>query len=775
MFHKGSKIYFQAPDVAVSAGSATGPPHNIRQDENEEPDRLVFARLIKKMQSYHPSRDFELVEKAYNLARTAHMGQKRKSGEPYIIHPLEVACILAELELDRETITAGILHDIIEDTDYDYQYIKENFSEEIANLVDGVTKLEKLHHKNSTENKELEQAENYRKMFLAMSNDIRVIIIKIADRLHNLRTLKFMPEEKQRRIAQESLDIYAPLAGRLGIAVWRREMEDLSFRYSNNENYYQLKNKIQTKLNERMQYVDEIVHTLKVAMQQHNIGGNVDGRAKHFFSIYKKMKNSGKSLEQIHDLFAVRIIVDTEVQCYEALGVAHSLYKPIPERFKDYISAPKSNMYQSLHNSLIGPNGITFEIQIRTVDMHQTAENGIAAHWKYKEGKKHNAGAYSNESEKNAEEKLSWLKQILEWQKETPDNQEFLDALKGDLDVYAEYVHVFTPQGKVLILAKGSTCIDFAYAIHSAVGNKMAGARVNQKMEPKDYILKNGDQVEILTSQNVKGPTSEWLKIAKTSQAKNKIKQWLKKEDKEESIAKGKDILEKSAKRTGVAFSQLMTTEREKSLLARFSMKDIDVLYAAVGRGDIKEKTIINRLYDDHLQSIQKEPEQLLEEINKKAKHGNKTEQKGDVIIMGEENLSTRFSRCCGPVPGDEIVGFVTRGRGVTVHRTDCINIINLDPMEKSRLVEAHWNNDKKSQVFYVELNILCDNMGLITPVNQVFSKNDFQVQSFVARQAQDAGYIFSVAINVSDRDELDFISGKLKGVKGVFEVDRIQ
>jgi len=732
----------------------------------------LFNSLLRKMRTYHPSSDFTLVEKAFRLADHAHKGQKRKSGEPYIIHPLEVATILAELELDRETVAAGILHDIIEDTDYTYQDIKGMFSKEVADLVDGVTKLEQYAAKKNEASKEEEQAENYRKMFLAMANDIRVIIIKIADRLHNLRTLKFMPEHKQIRIAQESLDIYAPLAGRLGIAALRREMEDLSFRYSNNQAYYELKDKISMKRNERMKYVEDIEQGIKKALSEHGVVAKVEGRPKHFFSIYKKMKNQNKAIEQIFDLFAVRIILDTDDknECYTAMGAVRSVFTPLPDRFKDYIATPKSNDYQSLHDSLIGPGGEPFEVQIRTTSMHRVAEYGIAAHWKYKE---------SVDGTDGSESKLAWLREILEWHKDTPDNQEFLEALKGDLDVYTEYVHCFTPKGEVKILIKGSSCIDFAYAIHSAVGNKMTAARVNHKIEPKDYVLKNGDQIEIVTSQNSKGPTAAWLKIAKSSQAKNKIKQWLKKENKEESLAKGREMLEKAAKRKGqwCTLSKLLTPEAERIVLERHSYRDFDTLCASIGRGAIRENTIINRLYEEYLlqnPEPAQNPEDIIAEVNRAPKQKERIHT-GDVIIHGKDDLAIRFSKCCGPVPGDEIVGFTTRGRGVTIHRTDCLNIINLPEDEARRLIfDVQWNSKKESNHnFYVELNIICDSMSLIAKITEVFGKMAIEIKNLNARQNNEEA-IISAAISVPNRDELENISKKLLSLKGIHAVDRI-
>ena len=744
------------------------------EDDIKSADEL-FDELIAKMKAYHPSSNFTLVEKAFKLAKDAHKGQYRKSGEPYIIHPVMVALILADLELDRETIAAGILHDIIEDTDYTYDDLVSMFSEEVANLVDGVTKLNKYAAKRDMSNKVEEQAENYRKMFLAMAHDIRVILIKIADRLHNLRTLKFMPPDKQQSIAQESLDIYAPLAGRLGIATLRRELEDLSFRYSNAHDYYELKSKISMKRAERLKHVEDIETGIKDALAERGISARVEGRPKHFFSIYKKMKTQNKTIDEIFDLFAVRIILDTEDknQCYNALGAVRSVFIPIPERLKDYVAIPKNNGYQSLHDSLISRSGEIFEVQIRTRAMHRVAEYGIAAHWKYKEKAEGDEGDSS-------EMKLNWLREILQWHKDTPDNHEFLKELKGDLNVYTEQVHCFTPNGEVKILVKGSTCIDFAYAIHSAVGNRMIGAKVNYEIKPKEYVLKNGEQVEILTSQNAKGPTADWLKIAKTGQAKNKIKQWLKKEDKEESLAKGMFLLERAAKRKGTTLAKLLTPQNEKFILNRYSYKDFDTLCASVGRGAIRENTIINRLYEEYLlqHPVTVDPQTVVSEINKAAEAKQKDQRGkshiGDVIIRGEHNLAMRYSKCCGPVPGDEIVGFITRGRGVSIHRTDCINIKNISVDESKRLIEAVWNVEEKSgHNFYVELNIVCDSMNLITSVTQVFGKMAVAIEALNARQVGDEA-IFTAAVSVKDRDELDKVSAKLSALKGVHQVDRI-
>ena len=569
-------------------------------------EEQLYQELIEKMKTYHPTKDFDMVEKAYRLAVDAHKDQKRKSGEPYIIHPLKVAYILAELELDRETIIAGILHDVIEDTVYSYEDISRLFSEEIAILVDGVTKLGKL----SYSTKEEIQAENYRKMFLAMAKDIRVILIKLADRLHNMRTLDFMTPAKQKEKAQETLDIYAPLAHRLGISKIRTEMEDLCFKYLNPDAYFDLETKIEKKRIERESFVNNIVQDVQAKMDEAGIKGKIEGRSKHFFSIYKKMVNQNKTLDQIYDLFAVRAIVDSVRDCYGVLGIVHTMYKPMPGRFKDYIAMPKSNMYQSLHNTLIGPSGEPFEIQIRTWEMHRTSEYGIAAHWKYKEGKT------GDKSMKKEEAKLAWLRQILEWQKDMSDNKEYLDTIKLDLNIFTDQVYAFTPQGDVIQLAKGSTPIDFAYMIHSAVGNKMVGARVNNKMVPIYWTIQNGDIVEIMTSQNSKGPSRDWLGIVRTSQARTKIKQWFKAEEKEENIVRGKEILAADMRKKGFQPQELLRPEWVEIVLNKYDFKNWDALTAAVGYGGLKEGQVVNRLRDEYLKEKRKQQDRKSTRLN---------------------------------------------------------------------------------------------------------------------------------------------------------------
>lgn len=732
----------------------------------------LYKELIDKMNTYHPTKEFDIIEKAYRLAVEAHKDQKRKSGEPYIIHPLKVAYILAELELDKETITAGILHDTIEDTPYTYENIVELFSEEVANLVDGVTKLGKL----SYSTKEEMQAENYRKMFMAMAKDIRVILIKLADRLHNMRTLNYMTEAKQREKAQETLDIYAPLAHRLGISKIRTEMEDLCFKYLNPDAYEDLKEKIERKQIEREDFVKSIVNDLKQRMEQSGIKGKVVGRSKHFFSIYKKMVNQNKTLDQIYDLFAVRAIVDTVRDCYGVLGVVHTMYTPMPGRFKDYIAMPKPNMYQSLHNTLIGPEGEPFEVQIRTWDMHRTSEYGIAAHWKYKEGGKNNANKKGN----SEEAKLTWLRQILEWQKDMSDNKEYLDTIKLDLNIFNDQVYAFTPQGKVVSLPKGSTTIDFAYMIHSAVGNKMVGARVNNKMVSIEYKIQNGDRIEILTSQNSKGPSRDWLSVVKSSQARTKINQWFKKEFKEENILKGRELIEKDMKKKNYVPSELLKTEWMQIVLNKFGFRDWDALCAAVGHGGVKEGQVTNRLAEEYLREKKKQEDQnvLFDALNNDiVQKLERHKSKSGVVVKGIGDVAVRFSKCCNPVPGDEIVGFVTRGRGVTIHRTDCINVMNLTEDDRHRLIEAEWDVEGKGMAnvsYLASIRIVgTDRVGLMMEVSKVFTDEDVSVKSLTIKTTKTTA-IFDVAIEVKGKEQLEKIIKRLMKLNDILEIERV-
>ena len=741
-----------------------------------EIDEQLYKELIDKIKTYHPSDDFSMVEKAYKLAVEAHKEQKRKSGEPYIIHPLKVAYILAELELDMETITAGILHDIIEDTPYTYEDIAHLFSEEIAALVDGVTKLGKL----SYTTKEEAQAENYRKMFLAMAKDIRVILIKLADRLHNMRTLNYMTPEKQREKAQETLDIYAPLAHRLGISKIRSEMEDLCFKYLNPDAYFDLAAKIQKKKEERDQFVQSMVQELQTKMNEAGIKGKVYGRTKHFFSIYKKMVNQNKTLDQIYDLFAIRALVDSVKDCYAVLGIVHTAYTPMPGRFKDYIAMPKPNMYQSLHNTLIGPHGQVFEVQIRTWEMHRTSEYGIAAHWKYKEGR---ANEKSSKAQKSEEAKLACLRQIMEWQKDMSDNKEYLDTIKLDLNIYSTQVYAFTPQGDVIQLTKDSTPIDFAYMIHSAVGNKMVGARVNNKIVPLDHKIQNGDIVEIITSQNSKGPNRDWLAIVKTAQARTKIKQWFKKEEKEENIIRGREMILADIKKKGYQPQDLLRPEWEEIVLVKYDFKTWDALLAAVGYGGMKEGQVVNRLKDEYLKEKRKTQtaEDALKDFEKTIdqKPVKKHKSKSGVVVEGIGDVAVRFSKCCSPVPGDEIIGFVTRGRGVTIHRTDCINVINLSNEERGRLINAEWDTQfakgESNTSYLAELKVVAnDRVGLIVEISRQLADDDISVKGFNVRTTKDMQAILNVTIEIKTKEQLERVVTRLKNLRDVTEVERV-
>ncbi|MDR1560684.1 MAG: bifunctional (p)ppGpp synthetase/guanosine-3',5'-bis(diphosphate) 3'-pyrophosphohydrolase [Clostridiales bacterium] len=725
----------------------------------------LYSELIEKISQYHPSQDLSIIEKAYLTALDAHKDQLRKSGEAYIIHPLSVSIILAELQLDLESIEAGLLHDVIEDSPYSYNDIANMFSEEVAQLVDGVTKLEKLPYTS----KEEEQAENFRKMFIAMAKDIRVILIKIADRLHNMRTLKYQPEYKQKEIAQETLDIYAPLVHRLGISTLRYELEDLCFKYLHSEEYHELAEKINRKLSERQAFVNRVVVEIRGLVESEGIEASVDGRPKHFFSIYKKMVSQEKTLDQIYDLFAVRVIVSDVRDCYEVLGIVHTMYKPITRRFKDYIAMPKTNRYQSLHTTLISQEGEPFEVQIRTYEMHKTAEYGIAAHWKYKEGK---GGQVNPDSE---EAKLTWLRQILEWQRELSDNKEFMEALKVDLNVFKDHVYCFTPKGEVISLINGANPIDFAYAIHTAVGNKMIGARVNGKIVTIDYALSTGDRVEIITSQNSKGPSPNWLKLVKTSQARSKINAWFKRENREDNIAKGRDLLDKEAKRRYLRLSELLSDERLNIVLNKFNAADLDSLCASVGYGGIKESQVISKLFEEYQKENVKEPETLALDTKDSAARDRK--KKSGIVVKGVGDVNVRFSKCCSPVPGDEIVGFVTRGRGISVHRTDCANIINMDEIDRRRLLEAEWQLPDKSAngVHYrAELRIVgMERVGFLLDISRVIAEAHISVKDMSARTVNNEA-IITLSLEITSREELDHIRIRLRRISGVHEIERV-
>ena len=730
---------------------------------------VLYQELIKSVKKYHPSTDISMIEKAYKVASEAHKDQKRKSGEPYIIHPLCVAIILADLELDKETIVAGLLHDAVEDTWMTYEEVEKEFGSEVALLVDGVTKLGQLSY---SKDKVEVQAENLRKMFLAMAKDIRVILIKLADRLHNMRTLQYMRPEKQQEKARETMDIYAPIAMRLGISKIKVELDDLSLKYLKPDVYYDLVEKVALRKSAREAFVNSIVKQVKQHMEDANIKAQVDGRVKHFFSIYKKMVNQDKTIDQIYDLFAVRIIVDTVKDCYAALGVIHEMYKPIPGRFKDYIAMPKANMYQSLHTTLIGPNGQPFEIQIRTFEMHKTAEYGIAAHWKYKEtsdGKKPG---------KSEEEKLNWLRQILEWQRDMSDNREFMSLLKNDLDLFADSVYCFTPQGDVKTLPNGSTPIDFAYSVHSAVGNKMVGARVNGKLVPIEYKIKNGDRIEIITSQNSQGPSRDWLKIVKSTQAKNKINQWFKKELKEDNILKGKDMLNQYAKTKGFKPGLYTKPQYMESVMHKYGFRDWDSVLAAIGHGGLKEGQVFNKLMEAYDKENQKNltDEQVLEATGEAQEKLHVTKNKGGIVVKGIHDVAVRFSKCCSPIPGDEIVGFVTRGRGITIHRTDCVNVLNMSEMDRSRLIEAEWQptDNKGSEKYMAEIQVYANNRtGLLVDLSKIFTERKIDMRSINSRTSKQEKATISISFEIGSKEELSSLVAKIRQVESVIDVER--
>ena len=723
--------------------------------------------LEDRIRVYHPAQDLEMVEKAYRVAEQAHEGQFRQSGEPYVIHPIQVANYLADLELDLETIIAGLLHDVVEDTYLTLDEIRDMFGQDVATLVDGVTKLKQL--KYETNDKVEIQAENYRKLFLAMAKDIRVILIKLADRLHNMQTLEYKSQEKQKEIARETLDIYAPIAHRLGISKIKVELEDLSLKFLEPDIYYDLVQKINRKRSERESFVENIVHEMQEALDKVDIHAQVYGRPKHFFSIYRKMVKKNYSLDQIYDLFAVRIIVDSVKDCYGSLGVIHDMYTPMPGRFKDYIAMPKANMYQSLHTTLIGHAGEPFEVQIRTIDMHRTAEYGIAAHWKYKE-----QGGSGTVTE---EEKLNWLQKVLEWQQDLSDNKDFLNALRVDFDAFQESVYAFSPRGDVLELPAGSTPIDFAYQIHSAVGNKMVGARVNGRIVTLNYEIKNGDRVEIITSQNSRGPSMDWLNIVKSTQARTKINQWFRQEHKADNIIKGKSAIEDYCKNKNIELSDILQVKYQEKVLKKYNFPDWDSLMAAVGHGGIKEGQVVNRL----LEEINKEKEanktddDVLAELRRS--HDHYDIPKGSIKVKGIDDVAVRFSKCCSPVPGDEIVGFVTRGRGVSIHRTDCINVLCMEENERTRLIDAEWIDSSESgeeKEFTTEINIYTVNrQGMLFDISKIFNEAKIDLKGVNVRINKQGKATVTMQFGIRSKEQLAWITAKLRNVEGVIDIER--
>ncbi len=730
---------------------------------------VLYEQLIASVLKYHPSTDTTLIAKAYGIAKEAHEGQKRKSGEPYIIHPLCVGIILAELELDKETIVAGLLHDVVEDTVMTPEEITKEFGAEVELLVDGVTKLDRLSY--SKDKLEM-QADNLRKMFLAMAKDIRVVLIKLADRLHNMRTLKYMRPEKQVEIARETMDIYAPIAQRLGISKIKIELDDLALKYVQPDVYYDLVEKINLRKSERETYVNNIVKDVKHHVDEANIPCEITGRFKHFFSIYKKMKNQDKTLDQIYDLFAVRIIVEQVQECYAVLGVIHEMYKPIPGRFKDYIAMPKPNMYQSLHTTLIGPMGQPFEVQIRTYEMHKTAEFGIAAHWKYKET------SDGKRVEKQEEEKLSWLRQVLEWQTDMSDSTEFMNSVKNDFDLFSENVYCFTPTGDVKNLPHGSTTIDFAYSIHSAVGNKMVGARVNGKLVPIDYVIENGDRIEIVTSQNSNGPSRDWLNIVKSSQARSKINQWFRNELKEDNILKGKELLLQYCKMRCLSFPEISKTEYLEAVMRRYGFRDWESVLAAIGHGGLKEGQVANRLAEEYRKAnkLKVTDAQVMSSVSENKERVHIAKSKSGIVVKGIHDVAVRFSGCCSPIPGDEIVGYVTRGRGVSIHRTDCINMINLPEEERMRLIDAEWqgNEGESKGVYSADIQIFANNrVGLLVDISRIFTERNIDIRSINTRTNKSGMATIDLSFGVRSRDELASVVEKLRQIESVVDIRR--
>lgn len=730
---------------------------------------VLYNKLIETIRQYHPSSDLSDIERAYKVAKEAHEGQFRKSGEPYIIHPLCVAIILAELELDKESIIAGLLHDVVEDTVMTSEDVAREFGDEVALLVDGVTKLTQLNYQHD---KIEVQAENLRKMFLAMAKDIRVIMIKLADRLHNMRTMQYQSPAKQVEKSRETMDIYAPIAHRLGISKIKVELDDLSMKYLMPDTYNDLVKQVDINRPGREAFIKSIIKEVGMHISNAGIEAEIDGRVKHFFSIYRKMVNQNKTLDQIYDIFAVRIKVDTVKDCYAALGVIHEMYKPIPGRFKDYIAMPKPNMYQSLHTTLIASNGQPFEVQIRTYEMHRIAEYGIAAHWKYKEGK-------TGESDKSEEAKLSWLRQILEWQRDMSDNKEFLSSIKNDLNLFSDSVYCFTPTGDVKTLPAGSNPIDFAYSIHSAVGNKMVGARVNGKLVNIDYEIKNGDRIEIITSQNSKGPSSDWLSMVKSTQARNKINQWFKQELKEDNIIKGKELISNYCKSKGIVLSEINKPEFVEKALRKYGYKDWNAVLAAVGHGALKEGQIVNKLNEEYQKTKKAEitDKQVLDSIVASESKEKEKEKKGKggIVVKGIHDVAVRFSKCCNPVPGDEIVGFVTRGRGISIHRTDCVNILNFPANERARLIEAEWEQtENKDEKYSAEINIYAGNRkGLIVDISRLFTEANIDVRFMNSRVNKKQLATINLGFVVSGKEELNRLIDNLRKIDGVTDIER--
>lgn len=722
-----------------------------------------FFEMIKK---YLNDNQVAFVHKAYDVAAKAHANQRRKSGEPYIIHPLGVATILAELQMDETTLAAAFLHDVVEDTETTLDQLKEMFGVKVADLVDGVTKLGKIEYIS----KEDQQIENYRKMFLAMAKDIRVIMIKLADRLHNMRTMKYMPVHKQQSISRETMEVYAPLAHRLGIYTIKWELEDLAFRYMEPEIYYDLVEQVKVKRREREAMIHEAMAEIKEHLDEQHIKCEIQGRPKNFYSIYKKMQRDHKELSEIYDLLAIRVLVDTVADCYGTLGVVHSLWRPIPGRVKDYIAVPKSNMYQSLHTTVLYHNGQPLEIQIRTFEMHRISEFGIAAHWRYKE-----SGGKSNMpsgGDKDFEAKLSWLRQLLEWHKDMSDSRDFVNTVK--MDVFADEVFVFTPRGDVIDLPVGSVPIDFAYRIHTDVGNRCVGAKVNGRIVPLDYKLSNGDIVEVITSKQATGPSRDWMNLVGSSDTRNKIRSWFKKERREENIAKGREMLEKETKRLGYDIKVLLKADKLKTVAASFRLDGEEALYASVGYGGVTLNGVMSKLVElykkEQKLTVTKDLSQLLAELKPrrskaKASHG--------ILVKGEEGIMVKLARCCNPIPGDPVIGYITRGSGISVHRTDCPNVLSNNPDEQRRLIEVSW--DITTDAVY-KVNIVInasDRPGMMADIMQVTSEAKLNINALNCRTDKHKNAYITMGLDISNLEQLDNIMNKIKRMKGVYSVER--
>ena len=720
-------------------------------------DFMPLDKLVQKVIHYNPDADLDLLRKAYDFADQFHAGQKRISGEPYIMHPVAVAIILADLELDMDTLVAGLLHDTVEDTGVTLEDLQKTFGLDIALLVDGVTKLSRLEYRSKMER----QVENLRKMFLAMARDIRVVLIKLADRLHNMRTLQYHQEHKQKEIAQETLEIFAPLAHRLGIYRLKWEMEDLAFRYTNPEKFYELSELVARTRDKREEYIHSTISTLRDKLDEVKINTEIQGRPKHLFSIYQKMQQQQLEFHEIYDIMAIRVLVDTVRDCYAVLGTAHTMWVPLPGRFKDYIAMPKSNLYQSLHTTVIGPQGDPLEIQIRTWEMHRTSEYGIAAHWRYKEGGRGG----------EADRKLSWLRQLLDWQKEVKDASEFMETLK--IDIFSDMVFVFTPRGDVMELPAGSTPLDFAYRVHTQVGHRCIGAKVNGKIVTLDYTLKNGNIVEVLTSKQSHGPGRDWLKIVKTPQAKNRIRQWFKKEQRDENIVRGREALEREIKKQGLD-ADTIKSDRLLEYGRKMNLVGLEDVYAAVGDGTVTASSLANKLREELTREVKKEQaeerlQDMLQETWTKPSWGKPTQ---GIRVRGVDNLLIKLAHCCNPVPGDEIVGYVTRGRGVSIHREDCHNVGSLlnDP---DRLVEVAWDRDFHSP-FQVRLEIeSADRAGLLSDVMAILTELRMSAPWVSARGRKDHTAVVEMILEVKDMEQLDYLVARLARVKDVYNVQR--